>query len=67
MARRGGVKRISSGIYEDVRKAMRARLEVILKDCTIFLDHAQRKTVTVSDVIFALRRLGKPIYGFDPK
>ncbi|CAL8578476.1 Histone H4 [Xanthoria parietina] len=65
LARRGGVKRISGGIYDEIRKAMSDRLKLILKDCTIFLDHSQRKTVTVKDVVFALKRLGRPIYGFD--
>lgn len=53
----------------------------ILKDCIIFLEHANRKTVTVGDVqypfylylspqltsrqvLFALKRIGRPIYGF---
>ncbi|KAI9848782.1 MAG: Histone H4 [Thelocarpon superellum] len=65
MARRGGVKRISSMIYDDIRAAMKDRLSVVLKDVVCFLEHADRKTVTVTDVIFALRRLGTPIYGFD--
>jgi len=65
LARRGGVKRISASIYDEMRAAMKAHLEMILHDCCIFLDHASRKTVTVTDVIFALKRIGRPIYGFD--
>ncbi|KAL8659385.1 MAG: hypothetical protein Q9226_000461 [Calogaya cf. arnoldii] len=57
LARRGGVKRISGGIYDEIRKAMTDRLKLILKDCTIFLEHSQRKTVTVKDVVFALKRV----------
>jgi len=38
---------------------MRDRLVHILRDCTTFLEHANRKTVTVSDVIFALKRVRK--------
>lgn len=97
LARRGGVKRISAMIYDDTRDAMKAHLQLvstthsrdrklliilqILKDCVIFLDHANRKTVTVGDVqhpfcsyvsaqltfrqvLFALKRIGRPIYGF---
>ncbi|KFY11990.1 hypothetical protein V491_06961 [Pseudogymnoascus sp. VKM F-3775] len=64
LARRGGVKRISAMIYDDTREAMKAHLQLILKDCVIFLEHANRKTVTVGDVIFALKRIGRPIYGF---
>ncbi|OBT75374.1 hypothetical protein VF21_04690 [Pseudogymnoascus sp. 05NY08] len=64
LARRGGVKRISAMIYDDTREAMKAHLQLILKDCIIFLEHANRKTVTVGDVLFALKRIGRPIYGF---
>ncbi|MCJ1420415.1 hypothetical protein MMC32_006772 [Xylographa parallela] len=28
----------------------------LIKDCVIFVEHSKRKTVTVSDVIFALKR-----------
>ncbi|KAJ2906314.1 putative hhf2p protein, partial [Zalerion maritima] len=65
LARRGGVKRISNLIYEDIRAVLKARIETIIRDCVIYVEHRQAKTVTVDDVIFALRRLGKPLYGFD--
>merc|ERR1712070_642490 len=42
LCRRGGVKRISSFIYE----------------------HARRKTVTAMDVVYALKRQGRTLYGF---
>jgi len=67
LARRGGVKRISAGIYDEVRGALRDRLSTIIQDCVIYTDYRNRKTVTVSDVIHALRRIGRPIYGFDPE
>jgi histone H4 len=31
----------------------------------MFVEHGQRKTVLVTDVIYALRRKGRPIYGFE--
>ncbi|KAH6895535.1 histone-fold-containing protein [Thelonectria olida] len=65
LARRGGVKRISASIYDEARAALKARLETILKDCIIYVEHRKAKTVTVNDVIHALRRIGRPIYGFD--
>ncbi|KAF7945957.1 uncharacterized protein EAE97_004995 [Botrytis byssoidea] len=65
LARRGGVKRISSLIYGDVREAIKSRLNEILKDCVAIVEHSKRKTVTVNDVIWALRRQGRPLYGFD--
>ncbi|KAJ4390233.1 hypothetical protein N0V85_007432 [Neurospora sp. IMI 360204] len=67
LARRGGVKRISAGIYDDIRAALKDRLQAILRDCVTYTEHRRAKTVTVTDVIFALRRIGKPIYGFDPE
>ncbi|MCJ1391805.1 hypothetical protein MMC18_004672 [Xylographa bjoerkii] len=53
-------------IYDDIRKALSDRVRLLIEDCVVFVEHAKRKTVTVSDVIFALKRLGNPIYGFDP-
>lgn len=57
LARRGGVKRISAQIYDDIRSAMKAYMGKILKDCCEYVDYANRKTVTVTDVIFALKRV----------
>ncbi|KAL2066497.1 hypothetical protein VTL71DRAFT_2568 [Oculimacula yallundae] len=65
LARRGGVKRISGGIYDEVRSTLKDRLTLILKDAVTILEYQNRKTVTVMDVVFALKRLGRPIYGFD--
>ncbi|RYP46946.1 hypothetical protein DL768_006929 [Monosporascus sp. mg162] len=65
LARRGGVKRISGNIYDEVRSVLKARLELILRDCVIYTEFRRAKTVTINDVLFSLRRLGRPIYGFD--
>ncbi|KAK4543564.1 Histone H4 [Oleoguttula mirabilis] len=64
MARRGGVKRISAGIYDGVRTVMRTRLELILSDICAVVENCGRKTVTTTDVVFVLNRIGSPIYGF---
>lgn len=65
VARRGGVKRISASIYDEIRGALKRYLTNVLHDCVVYLEHANRKTVTITDVIFALKRIGRPIYGFD--
>ncbi|KAG9237766.1 putative histone H4 [Amylocarpus encephaloides] len=65
LARRGGVKRISGMIYEETRPVIVAYLEMILRDCVAITEHCNRKTVTVADVVFALKRQGRTIYGFD--
>ncbi|KAK1721025.1 histone H4 [Colletotrichum lupini] len=66
LARRGGVKRISAMIYDDAREALKTYLESVLRDCVTYAEHRKAKTITIHDVLHALARKGKPIYGFDP-
>ena len=63
LARRGGVKRISQLIYEDTREILRTFLENVLKDTIVYTEHAKRKTVTSMDVVYALKRQGRSLYG----
>eukprot|EP00927_Polykrikos_kofoidii_P016826 TRINITY_DN1762_c0_g1_i1.p1 TRINITY_DN1762_c0_g1~~TRINITY_DN1762_c0_g1_i1.p1 ORF type:complete len:139 (+),score=22.42 TRINITY_DN1762_c0_g1_i1:89-505(+) len=64
LARRGGVKRISGLIYEETRGVLKTFLENTLRDTITYTEHAQRKTVTALDVVYALKRQGRTIYGF---
>merc|ERR1712243_513032 len=64
LARRGGVKRISSMIYDEVRQVLKSFLESVVRDSVTYTEHAQRKTVTAMDVVYALKRQGRAIYGF---
>ncbi len=64
LARRGGVKRISNLIYEEVRTVLRSFLESIIRDSVTYTEHAKRKTVTAMDVVYALKRHGKSLYGY---
>ena len=64
LARRGGVKRISGLIYEETRSVLKTFMENIIKDATTYTEHAGRKTVTAMDVVYALKRNGKTLYGF---
>ena len=64
LARRGGVKRISSYIYEETRSVLRAFLENVIRDSVTYTEHARRKTVTALDVVYALKRQGRTLYGF---
>ena len=48
LARRGGVKRISSMIYDEVRQVLKSFLESVVRDSVTYTEHAQRKTVTAS-------------------
>ncbi|KAF2488228.1 histone-fold-containing protein [Neohortaea acidophila] len=64
LARRGGVKRISSTIYDELRTALRAHLEQVLKQVVAVTEGTGRKTVATSDVVFCLNRMGHTLYGF---
>ena len=64
LARRGGVKRISGLIYEETRGVLKVFLENVIRDAVTYTEHARRKTVTALDVVYALKRQGKTLYGF---
>ena len=64
LARRGGVKRISALIYDETRFVIRAFLENVIKDAVVYTEHSRRKTVTAMDVVYALKRQGRCLYGF---
>ena len=64
LARRGGVKRISGDIYEEIRGVLRHFLENVIRDSVTYTEHARRKTVTAMDVVYALKRQGRTLYGF---
>eukprot|EP00887_Chlorella_sp_A99_P008235 scaffold12.g8235.t1 len=64
LARRGGVKRISGLIYEETRGVLKVFLENVVRDAVTYTEHARRKTVTAFDVVYALKRQGRTLYGF---
>ena len=64
LARRGGVKCISGLIYEETRDVLKVFLENVIRDAVTYTEHAKRKTVTAMDVVYALKRQGRYLYGF---
>jgi len=64
LARKGGVKRIGGGVYGEVRACLEAFLGGVLRDTVAYTEHAGRFTVTVPDVLLALKRQGKTLYGY---
>jgi histone H3/H4 len=64
LARRGGVKRISGLIYEETRGVLKVFLENVIRDAVTYTEHGKRKTVTALDVVYALKRQGRTLYGF---
>ena len=64
LARRGGVKRISLGIYSEIRNVLQHFLKNVVRDSITYTQHAKRRTVTAQDVVYALKRQGRTLYGF---
>ena len=64
LARRGGVKRISGLIYEEIKGILKVFLENTIRDTITYTELSRRKTVTALDVVYALKRRGRTLYGF---
>ncbi|GLG97390.1 Histone H4 [Gryllus bimaculatus] len=64
LARRGGVKRISGQMYEEIRSSLKTYLESVFHDAITYTEFAKRRTVTNLDVIYALKHRGQCLYGF---
>lgn len=64
LARRSGVKRVNSLIYEETRAHLKLFLTSVLRDAVTYSEHARRKTLTPLDVVFSLKRQGRALYGF---
>lgn len=64
LARRGGVKRISYHVYDYSRDVLKGFLQGVVRDAITYTEHAKRKTVTAMDVVYALKRQGRTLYGF---
>lgn len=64
LARRGGVRRISGLVYEETRSVLREFLSNVVRDAITYTEHAGRKTIRAVDVVYALKRQGRTLYGF---
>jgi histone H4 len=64
LARRGGVKRISKNVYDEVRGLIRGFVDGVVRDATAFTEARKSKTVALSDVVASLRGKGRQVYGF---
>ena len=64
LARRGGVKRISLETYGEVRKIYLRFLDKLVSDSYNYCECAKRKTIYPIDVVYALKRQGRNLYGY---
>ena len=51
-------------IYEETRGVLKVFLENLIHDAVVYTNHAGRRTVAAMDVVYALKRQGKTLYGF---
>ncbi|XP_058229678.1 uncharacterized protein LOC131342607 [Hemibagrus wyckioides] len=63
LARLSGVKHVYL-TCEDVFNILKMFLENVIRDAVEYTEHAERKTVTAMDVVYALKRQGRNLYGF---
>jgi histone H4 len=64
LARRGGVKRISSTSHEHVRDYVDDFLERVVRDSLTYTEHRRARTITAMDVVYALKKNGRTLYGY---
>ena len=62
LARRGGVKRIATASYEEVRKAVTQFVDLVMRDAAAVLELKKTKTVSTADVLYALKTTGHALY-----
>eukprot|EP00756_Hemistasia_phaeocysticola_P040666 Hpha_TRINITY_DN16875_c2_g2::TRINITY_DN16875_c2_g2_i1::g.151257::m.151257/K11254/H4; histone H4 len=65
LARRGGVKRIATGTYEEVRRALHQFVDLVLTDAMALVELKRTKTVTTADVLYALKTTGHALYAVE--
>ena len=65
IARRGGCKRMSGLVYDVARNVLKEFLCKLIKDTVHYTECAKRNTVTSMDVLMALKRQGRYLYGFN--
>lgn len=63
LARRGGVARVSSLVYEEARDALAEFLRGVIRGALTSAAHARRDAVTAFDVVHALKLKGRALCG----
>jgi len=64
LARRGGVKRISLATHQHVKTYIDDFLERVVRDSLTFAEHSRRVTISAMDVVYALKKNGRVLYGY---
>ncbi|CAM6004541.1 unnamed protein product [Sphagnum balticum] len=64
LARRGGVKRIAFETHHQVKEYIDYFLERVVRDSLVYCEHGKRLTITALDVVYALKKNGRVLYGY---
>ena len=64
LARRGGIKRIGRDVYSEVRIIYLRFVDRLASDSYSYCECAKRKTILPIDVVYALKRQGRNLYGY---
>ncbi|KAJ7065825.1 hypothetical protein C8F01DRAFT_1249396 [Mycena amicta] len=62
LARRGGVKRMAGGVYEESRAVLYPHLKELVRTTVLYATHSHRRTVKQEDVRRALGMQGVNMY-----
>ena len=62
ICRRAGIKRINGHTYDEMKGVLNSFTENLCQMAMCYMSHARRSTVSVIDVQYAARRMGKEIY-----
>ncbi|KAJ0169105.1 hypothetical protein K1T71_015111 [Dendrolimus kikuchii] len=61
---RDNIQGITKPAIRQTRGVLKVFLENVIRDAVTYTEHAKRKTVTAMDVVYALKRQGRTLYGF---
>ncbi|KAL0721887.1 hypothetical protein Bca4012_036486 [Brassica carinata] len=66
---KGGAKRHRKVLRDNIQGITKPAIRRLarrggVKDAVTYTEHARRKTVTAMDVVYALKRQGRTLYGF---
>lgn len=64
VARKGGVKRMTHSVLPEMQAVLHSFVKSLITDVIFYAESAKRSTVVASDVIHALRKRGKHLYGY---
>lgn len=62
LARRGGVRRASFEVFEEMRKVLKIFLKRAIENGIMYLEHSKKKTLSLKCILLALKRQNLTLY-----